>query len=232
MRRKENRCQPVGEIMSKENADYLMQAAQNAGIADHKELANFMGQMQIESRNFDSFEEDLHYRPEQLLKKFKDRNGLQTLDQAREIVAGGPEAIANEIYGGEWGRKNLGNTELGDGYTYPGRGFTQLTGRDQYRIHGDNTGIDVTNQPDAAAERSNAAYLAIDKWKTDVVRLGDQQDVRPANPLNNGDTNRAGPRARPPRPHGSASSMPATAPASRIPRRNVPPPTGASCRPA
>jgi len=39
-------------MSSKDNADYLLQSAINAGITDKKELANFMGQMQVECGGF------------------------------------------------------------------------------------------------------------------------------------------------------------------------------------
>jgi predicted chitinase len=41
-------------------------------------------------------------------------------------------AIANIIYGGEWGRKNLGNTQPGDGWRFRGGGLPQITGRANY----------------------------------------------------------------------------------------------------
>ena len=43
-----------------------------------------------------------------------------------------PEALFNAVYGGEYGEKNLGNTERGDGYMYRGRGPIQLTGKANY----------------------------------------------------------------------------------------------------
>jgi putative chitinase len=39
-------------------------------------------------------------------------------------------AIANLIYGGDWGRRNLGNTQPGDGWIFRGTGPLQNTGRD------------------------------------------------------------------------------------------------------
>ena len=90
-------------MSSENNADYLMQAAMNAGIRDPKELANFMGQMQVESGDFASLNENLNYSGERLLKVFPGRNGLDSIEQADRITAGGPKAVANAIYGGDWG---------------------------------------------------------------------------------------------------------------------------------
>ena len=175
--------------MSKENADRVMQVALDAGMTNHKELANFMGQMQVESGNFERFEENLHYKPEHLLANFPDRNGMRTLDQARDIVAGGSQAIGNELYGGEWGKKRLGNTEPGDGYTYRGRGFTQLTGRDNYRTTGSHLNLDLVNHPDDAAKPDNAARIAVDFWDAAVVKRGAQNDVAWTSRIINGGTN-------------------------------------------
>ena len=53
---------------SKENADSLMKYAQSQGMVDTRELANFMGQMQVESINFTSFEESFHYSGKRLTR--------------------------------------------------------------------------------------------------------------------------------------------------------------------
>ena len=47
-----------------------MQVALAVGITNRKELASFMCQMQVEPRNFESFEESLRYVLEHLLNKF------------------------------------------------------------------------------------------------------------------------------------------------------------------
>ena len=165
--------------MPNENADCVMQVAINSGITNHKELANFMGHMQVESGNFTHFAENLHYSPERLLAVFRGHNGLKTLNQAQKIVAGGPEAIGNAIYGGEWG-KALGNIQPNDGYTYRGRGFTQLTGRDNYQSTGSRLHLDLVNHPDDAAKPENAAKIAVDYWKARVVSKGHQEDITEA----------------------------------------------------
>lgn len=68
------------------------------------------------------------------------------------------------------GRKNLGNTEKGDGARYKGRGFIQLTGRANYAIYGKSVGVDLINNPHLAADPEIAAKIAIAYWN--ARRLG------------------------------------------------------------
>jgi putative chitinase len=166
--------------MSRENADYLLRRAREAGVTDPKELANFMGQMQIESGGYARMSENLHYSGKRLLEVFPGRNGLDNVADANRIAAGGPESIANAIYGGTWGKKNLGNTHPDDGWTYHGRGYVQLTGRANYARVGRELGLDLVNHPELAEDRENAARIAIHYWKTRVVPNGHQHDVKEA----------------------------------------------------
>ena len=164
---------------SKENGDFVLQAAQGASITDPKELANFMGQMQVESHGFTKMHENLNYSGERMLKVFPGRNGMDTLEKANAVAAGGPEKIAEAIYGGDWGKRKggPGNTEAGDGWKFHGRGFVQLTGRYNYEHFGKALGLDLVNHPDLAAEPANAAKIATQYWKERVVALGHQHDV-------------------------------------------------------
>lgn len=161
---------------AKANADFLMQKALDAGIVDRIELANFMGQMQVESGGFRSLEENLNYSAARLLQVFPGRNGIDDT-KAEQVASGGAEAIGNAIYGGPWGRDHLGNTGPGDGYNYRGRGFVQLTGRSRYEEAGAMSGLDLLGHPELAAERGNAAAIAIVYWKQFVVSHDAQRDV-------------------------------------------------------
>lgn len=71
--------------------------------------------------------------------------------------------IANEIGGGRKyeGRKDLGNTQMGDGEKYKGRGFIQLTGRYNYEQAGKALGLPLVDQPELAADPQIASKIAI-----------------------------------------------------------------------
>lgn len=69
------------------------------------------------------------------------------------------------------GRKDLGNTQAGDGARYRGRGFVQLTGRANYAAFSKASGIDVLNNPALLEREDVAAQAAIWYWKQ---RIGDK----------------------------------------------------------
>lgn len=67
--------------------------------------------------------------------------------------------IANIIYGGPWGRENLGNTQPGDGALFLGRGYVQITGRTNYERAADATGYPLVGNPDLAMRPDIAAEI-------------------------------------------------------------------------
>jgi len=60
--------------------------------------------------------------------------------------------------------KQLGNTQVGDGAAYVGRGLNGITGRAQYKIYGDLVGVDLIREPERlneidVAAAANAQYF-------------------------------------------------------------------------
>ena len=88
------------------------------------------------------------------------------------------------------GRKDLGNVQAGDGKKYKGRGYIQLTGRDNYKKAGDALGLDLVNNPSLAEKPENAAAISVWFWKTKVKpQVPDFMDVERVTKVVNGGFN-------------------------------------------
>lgn len=76
------------------------------------------------------------------------------------------------------GRKDLGNTQPGDGRRYKGRGPLQCTGRANYRKYGRRIGIDLETNPTLAAIPSIGLHVALEYWALNNLNaLADQDNV-------------------------------------------------------
>jgi putative chitinase len=132
-------------------------ALKKSGILDMvTRLQYFLAQLGHESNGLTSREENLNYSATRLTEIWPGR--FPTIDVAKPYERN-PEKLANFVYGGR-----MGNVNPGDGYRYRGRGYIQLTGRETYREIGRIAGIDLENNPDAAAKPENAIKIACAFW--------------------------------------------------------------------
>lgn len=151
-------------------APYLDAACAHYQIDSRARLAAFLAHAGHESQSFAALAESMNYSVEGLLSTFG-RHRISEADARRYGRAPGrpadQEAIANLVYGGEWGRKNLGNVEPGDGWRYRARGCG-ITGRSNYRESARRMqsldAPDFEVFPDALAEPRWVAWAFAEWW--------------------------------------------------------------------
>ncbi len=88
------------------------------------------------------------------------------------------------------GRKDLGNTERGDGTRFKGRGAIQTTGRANYTSASEALGPDFVENPELLQDPRWAFAAAAHFWNThDLNRYSDRGDIRGQTRVINGGTN-------------------------------------------
>lgn len=153
----------IPKYSSEQLKDYIIKYAKQTLPAN--QVVPFIAQVAHESANFRSLEENLNYSPAVLIKKYPKLFNQKTAEQ----VAAHPQRdqiIANRIYANRMGN---GDYASGDGYRYRGRGFIQLTGRENYDRMSKKLNVDLVNNPDLAADPKYAAQIAILYWQTRVA---------------------------------------------------------------
>jgi len=136
----------------------ILDAAAKLGVTDIRMIAYAMATPMIETGGtYEPITENLNYSVDALKSKFGNR--ISSADAAKygrtAMQKANQEAIANIIYGGEWGKNNLGNTQLGDGWKYRGRSLVQTTGRRNYAKFG------LEEHPEDALLIANAAEIMV-----------------------------------------------------------------------
>lgn len=125
-------------------------------------LAHFLAQCGHESGGFKATQENLNYSADGLRKIF----GKYFADDATaNAYARQPQKIAARIYGNRMGN---GDEASGDGWKYHGRGYIQLTGKDNYAAFSKAAGADCVNDPDSVAT-TYALLSAAWFWQTNKL---------------------------------------------------------------
>ena len=117
-------------------------------------LAHFLAQCGHESGGFKLTKENLNYSAKGLNGIFK--KYFPTLESAVPYERK-PEKIANKVYGGRMGN---GAEASGEGWKFHGRGFIQLTGKDNYTAFTKSIGEDCVANPDLVASKYALASAA------------------------------------------------------------------------
>ena len=148
----------------------------SADIDTRLRVAYFLTQVMTETGGLRRLDENLNYSAKRLTQVFSNR--VITPDRAAAL-AGRPQEIANWVY-----RNRLGNggPESGDGWSYRGSGYIQLTGRTNFRMRGEEIGLPLEEQPDLAREPAEGLRAATAYWKSrlinDAADLNDRRGVR------------------------------------------------------
>ena len=149
-------------------------------IAEHYGLnanrgAHLLGQAAHESGNFMISEENLNYRAETMCRVWPSRFKSEA---EAEPYARNPEKLANKVYSGRMGN---GSEVSGDGWKYAGKGFIQLTGKDNTRAFAEHIGRDsLVDDPSPIADElamdsaifffeKNGLFAMADKGVTDSI---------------------------------------------------------------
>lgn len=95
------------------------------------------------------------------------------------------------------GRRDLGNTQAGDGARFHGRGIFQLTGRVNYRRYGALIGLDLEADPECAKEPAISLAVAFAYWRDRHCNAAaDADDIAAVTKLINGGRNGLAERTR------------------------------------
>lgn len=133
-------------------------------------VAHFFAQLEHES-GLKPISENLNYSASGLIKIFgKYFTELEAIKYQRK-----PEMIANRVYANRMGN---GNEQSGDGWKFKGRGFIQITGKNNYILLSKDTGVDYLNNPDLLLNEADSMISALWYWsKNDLNKFADKDDI-------------------------------------------------------
>ncbi|QIG68900.1 lysozyme-like protein [Rhizobium phage RHph_Y55] len=144
--------------------DALLDACGLEQVADARHVAYILATPMIETGGtFLTKQESLNYSPDGLKSTFGARISnaqAQQLGRTPAHAANQP-AIANTVYGGDWGKEHLGNVQPNDGWDFRGRGLCQITGRANYERFAKLLGQPLDTNPDLVMDLDIAAKVMV-----------------------------------------------------------------------
>lgn len=133
--------------LPKEVMDELPDTIKKFNINTSLRLAHFLSQCAHESGSFKVTRENLNYSANRLRVVFP--RYFPTIEMAKQYERQ-PVKIGSRVYGNRMGN---GDEKSQDGYKYKGRGYIQLTGKNNYAAFDKVVADDILNNPDLVATK-------------------------------------------------------------------------------
>lgn len=132
--------------------------------------AHFLAQLDYES-GFQSVSENMNYSAKRLGEVF----GKYFKSVSAKDYANNPEKIGSRVYADRMGN---GNEASKEGYKFRGRGFIQLTGKNNYTKLSKATKIDYISNPDLILTEADSMIAALWYWSVNGLnKYADLNDV-------------------------------------------------------
>ena len=154
---------------------FCLECFEKYGINTPNRIAGFFAQGGHESSDFKVLIENLNYswlRLRQVFPRYFPNDAMaKTYDR-------NPQKIANRVYDDALRVNKIGNTNVGDGWRYRGRGIFQLTGRWNYEAFGKDIGMSAEDAAAYCGTKKGAFESACWYWKrNNLNRFADANDI-------------------------------------------------------
>jgi putative chitinase len=151
----------------------IEETASKFDITSNLRLAHFLSQCAHESGGFRVTSENLYYSADGLKKVF----GKYFPGNLSESYDRQPEKIASRVYGNRMGN---GDESTKDGFKFRGRGYLQVTGKENYDKFSKFIGEDCVSNPDLVSTKyplSSAAFFFTTNKLWSICDKGDSTEV-------------------------------------------------------
>ena len=149
----------------------IPETAKKFNITNNLRLAHFLSQCGHESGGFKAVSENLNYSADGLKKIF----GKYFPGNLNESYARQPEKIAARVYASRMGN---GNEASGEGWKHRGRGYIQLTGKDNYTFFAASIEVPVEEASEYLQTFEGAVQSACWFWETNNLnQYADSNDI-------------------------------------------------------
>lgn len=175
------------------------QAVAKAKLTSRLRAAHFLGNIMTETGGLQILEESGAYHAERIMAIFGvgKHSAAVTAAEARRIaalpVASRGPVLFNRVYGvgNPKKAKEFDNHGPNDGWLYRGGGMMQATGKSNYRIMAQKTGLPLVEHPELLHQPGSAFTAAYLEWGQDgrCNRYADADNVAAARKVINGGNN-------------------------------------------